>query len=174
MLWWLFWSILVHFDAPHGQPHNPSVTGTNTFPLSSVHSTQKWIMLVTQDKFETLLLNHAMVTILVHFGAPHGWPHHPSMTCSDSYPLSSFHLNQKWMIFVTEDISKRIILWCHAMVTIWIHFGPFWCISWATPQPLFIKFPGSHQRYVSYASRAFKRNQSHHSSSIHQRDIDLT
>ena len=24
MIWWPFWSILVHFGAPHGQPHNPS------------------------------------------------------------------------------------------------------------------------------------------------------
>ena len=30
------------------------------------------------------------------------------MTCSDSYPLSSFHLIQKWIIFVTEDILKPV------------------------------------------------------------------
>ena len=44
---------------------------------------------VTLDKFEALLLCHAMETILVHFGAPHGRPHHPFMTGSDFYPLSS-------------------------------------------------------------------------------------
>ena len=63
-----FWSILVHFGAPHGRPHHPSMTGSDSYPLLSVHLTQEWIMIVTRDNFETLLLSHAMVTILVHFG----------------------------------------------------------------------------------------------------------
>ena len=37
-------------------------------------------------------------SILVHFGAIHVWPHDPSMTCPDSYPLSSVHLIQKKII----------------------------------------------------------------------------
>ena len=92
-------------------------------------------MLVTQDRFETLLLCHAMMTILVHFGAPHGRPHDPSMTGSDSSPLSSVHLTQKWIMLVTQDKFETLLL-NHAMVTILVYFGPFWCTSWATPQPL--------------------------------------
>ena len=110
---------------------------------------------------------------LVHFGAPHGWPHHPSTTSPDSYSLSSVHLIQKWIILVTQDNFETLIL-CHAMVTIWVHFGSFWWPSWVTPRPLFIEFPLSHQRYVSYASRAFKCNQPHFPISIHSGDIDLT
>ena len=109
----------------------------------------------------------------VHFGAPHGWPHHPSMTGSDSYPLSSVHSIQNWIILVTQDNFETLLLG-HAMVTIWVHFGSFWGTSWATPRPLFIEFPSSHQRYVSYASRAFKCNQSNLPSSICSGDIDLT
>ena len=96
-------------------------------------------MLVTQDRFETLLLCHAMKTILVHFGAPHGRPHDPSMTGSDSSPLSSVHLTQKWIMLVTQDKFETLLL-NHAMVTILVHFGPFWCTSLATPQPLSIQF----------------------------------
>ena len=92
-------------------------------------------MLVTQDRFETLLLCHAMKTILVHFGAPHGRPHDPSMTGSDSYPHSSVHLVQKWIILVTQDKFETLLL-CHVMMTILVHFGPFWCTSWATSRPL--------------------------------------
>ena len=61
-------TILVHFGVPHEQPYHPSMTSSDFYPLLSVHLTQKWIMIVTQDKFEILLLSHAMVTILVHFG----------------------------------------------------------------------------------------------------------
>ena len=62
------WSILVHFSATHVQPHNPSMTCTDFYPLSSVHLIQKKIILVTQDKSETLWLSHTIMTILVHFG----------------------------------------------------------------------------------------------------------
>ena len=41
---------------------------TDSYPLSRVHFIQKKIILVTQDKFETLLLCHDIVNILVHFG----------------------------------------------------------------------------------------------------------
>ena len=71
-------------------------------------------MLVTQDRFETLLLCHAMVTILIHFGAPHGRPHNPSITGSDSCPLSNVHLIQKWIMLVTQDRFETFML-CHAM-----------------------------------------------------------
>ena len=49
MLWWQFWCILVHFGAPHVQPHNPSMTCSDSYTLPSVHLLQKWITLVTQD-----------------------------------------------------------------------------------------------------------------------------
>ena len=76
-------------------------------------------------------------SILVHFGTHHGWPHHPSMTGSDSYPLSSAHFIQKRVILVTQENSKHF---CTAMLY-WpfgsnlSHFGPFWCTSWVTPPP---------------------------------------
>ena len=66
-------------------------------------------------------------SILVHFGAHHGWPHHPSMTGSDSYPLSKVHLIQKWVISVTQD-KFETLLFCRAILTIWINFGPIWSI----------------------------------------------
>ena len=44
------------------------MTFPDSYPLSSVHLIQNEIILVTQDKFETLLLCHDMVTILVQFG----------------------------------------------------------------------------------------------------------
>ena len=56
---------------------------------------------------------------------------------------------------------------CQAMVTILVHFGPFWFISWATPGPFSIEFSLSHQRYVSYALRALKR-------ATRSEDIDQT
>ena len=110
---------------------------------------------------------------LVNFGAPHGWPHHPSTTGSDSNSLLSVHLIQKWIILVTQDNFETLLLG-HAIVTIWVYFGSFWRTSLATTRPLFIEFPSSHQRYVSYASRAFKCDQSYLSSTIHLGDIDKT
>ena len=81
-------------------------------------------MLVTQDRFKTLLLCHSMVTILVHFGAPHGRLHNPSITGSDSCPISSVHLTQKWIMIVTQDKLETLLL-SRAMGTILVHFGPF-------------------------------------------------
>ena len=89
-----WWS---NFDAHHGWPHHPSMTGSDSYPLSKVHLIQKWVISVTQDKFETFALpcygDHfgSLLSILVYFGAYHGWPHHPSMAISDFYPLSSVH-----------------------------------------------------------------------------------
>ena len=97
---------------------------------------------------ETLLLYNDMVTILVHygpfwcifvhFGAPHVWPHDHSMTCTDSYLLLSVHLIQKEFIEVTP-VKFKTLLNCHDMVTILVHFDPFWCTLWATPWPLSIR-----------------------------------
>ena len=140
------------------------------------HGIQKWIILVTQNKFEKLcsvMLWRPFWCILVHFGAPHVWPHDPFMTFPDSYPLSSVHLIQNEIILVTQDKFETLLL-CHDMVTILVHFGPFWCTSWATPWPLSIEFSWSHQRYASYASRALKCDQSYFPSSICARDIDQT
>ena len=60
--------IVVHFGALHVWTHDPSMACTDSYPLSRVHFIQKKIILVTQDKFETLLLCHDIVNILVHFG----------------------------------------------------------------------------------------------------------
>ena len=81
-------------------------------------------MLVTQDRFKTLLLCHAMVTTLVHLGALHGRPHDPSMTVSDYCSLTSVHLTQKWIMLVTQDKFETLLL-NHTMVTILVYFGPF-------------------------------------------------
>ena len=58
----------MHFGALHVWTHDPSMACTDSYPLSRVHFIQKKIILVTQDKFETLLLCHDIVNILVHFG----------------------------------------------------------------------------------------------------------
>ena len=76
-------------------------------------------------------------------------------------------------MLVTQDRFETLLLF-HAMVTILVHFGSFWCTSWATPRPLSIQFSRGHLRYVSYASRAFKCDQSYLPSSIHLGDIDKT
>ena len=100
------------------QTHNPSKTCTGFYPLSCVYQIQKW---VSHHKLEALYWKHFGVSchddhycqfwsILVHFDGPHLQPHNPSMTCIDSYPLSSVYLIQKRsnsMIFsfVTKDDS---------------------------------------------------------------------
>ena len=48
------WCTLVHFGEPHVQPHDPLMTCSDSYTLSSVHLFQKWITLVTQHKFEKL------------------------------------------------------------------------------------------------------------------------
>ena len=75
---------------------------------------------------------------LLCFSAPHVWPHDPSMTCSDFYPLLSVHLIKNWIILVTQD---RFEMFCSVMLwwpfwCILMHFGAFWCTSCATPWPL--------------------------------------
>ena len=157
MLWWPFWFIIVRFGLFLSWVTPPPLHGR--FWLLSPF---KWLFnpemdpLVTENEFKALACaccgDHLdqFWSILVHFGAPHGCPHHPSMTGSDSYPLSSVHLIQKWIILVIEDKFEKLFLG-HAIVTILVHFGQFWCTSWVTPRPLFIEFPSSHQRYVSYA-----------------------
>ena len=65
---------LAHFGAPHVQPHDASMTGSDLYPVSSVCLIQKRTIFVTQDKFkkqgqiQNTLLSHAMETILLHFG----------------------------------------------------------------------------------------------------------
>ena len=101
------------------------------------------------------------VTILVYFGPfwctswATPWPLHDLLwllhlsKCPftpDMYHLS--HSGKIWNTYL-----------CHGTVTILVYFGPFWCTSWATPQPLCIEFSSSHQKHVFYASRAFKRYQ---------------
>ena len=71
-------------------------------------------------------------SILVHFGAPHVQPLNPSMTCTVSYSLSGVHVIQKKFIIVTLDKFEKRLL-CHDMVTILVHFVPFWCTLWVTP-----------------------------------------
>ena len=121
------------FGAPHVRPHNPSMTCSDSYPLSSVHLIQKWILLVTQEKFKILcsvMLGQPFWCILVHFSAAHVQPRDPSMTCSDSYPLSSVHIILKWIILVTQHKFEEL---CSVMPyrpfgCILVHSGAFWCI----------------------------------------------
>ena len=74
---------------PMQWPLPPLITGPNTYPLPSVYFNENLLVYPTWDKFKVPLLCHARVTILVHFGIPHGRPHHPStpiMTDSNSVP----------------------------------------------------------------------------------------
>ena len=132
-------SILVHFGAPHVQPQNPFKTCSDSYTPPGVHLIQEWIILVTQDKFEIHCSVMPFWCILVRFGARHGRPHDPSMTCSVSYPLSSGHLIQKWAILVTQDKFKTqssVMLWKQFWCNL-VHFGALWCTSCATPWPLY-------------------------------------
>ena len=72
-------------------------------------------MLVTQDRFKTLLLCHAMVTILVPFGAPHGRPHNPSSSnfhqvIKDLYPMHQELLNATSPTILAQFIKEILIL----------------------------------------------------------------
>ena len=165
MIWWQFWCILVHFDAFWW------TSCTTQWPL---HFIQKWIS-ITWPNLKCVVLScygdhfSAFLYILVHFDAF-------GCICSYSYLLSGIHLFQKWITLVTQDKFEML---CSVMVQwpfwcILVHFGPFWYTSWATPPPLCIEFSSGHQRYVSYASRAFKPDQSHLPSSIHSGNTDLT
>ena len=170
------WSVLVHFGAPHVQPHDPSMTCSDSYPLSSVHLIKKWIILVTQDKFEILfsvMLWKPLWCILVNFGAfgctPCAtlWPLHDLLSLLSSFKCP---LNAKMDHISHSGQIRNTLLW-HAMETTLVHFGLFWCTTWATPRPLYIEFSWSHQKYASYTSRALKHNQSHLSSPW---DTDLT
>ena len=86
-------------------------------------------MLVTQDRFETLLLCHAMMTILVHFSAPHGRPHHPSVmklyeVIKDMHPMHLELSNALSSILLAQFIQE--ILFLH---------GPFSWEKWAKALP---------------------------------------
>ena len=125
-----WWSILVHFGTHHGWPHHPSMTGSDSYPLSSAHFIQKRVILVTQENskhFCTAMLYWPFGSNLSHFGPfwCTSWvTPPPSMTGSDSYPLSSVHSIQKWITLVTEHQFKIIFSWsCYSD-----HFGPFWSI----------------------------------------------
>ena len=148
------------------QPHGPCMTCSDSSALPNVHLLQKWITLVTQDKFRNTLLCDAMVTILcflVHFGA--FW----CASCATPWPLHDL----LWLLYpskcpftpemdhMSHSGQIRNTFLCDGTVTISVYFGPFWCTSWATPWPLFIEFLSSQQKHVSDASRAFKRDQSH-------------
>ena len=83
------------------------------------------------EQIRNTLLCHAMDTILEHFGAfccilvhlgaPHVQPHGPSMTCTKRpFTPEMGHISHSGQI--------RNTLLCHAMDTILMRFGAFWCI----------------------------------------------
>ena len=93
-------------------------------------------------------------------------------SCATLWPHNDLH----WLLYPSkcpftpemDHIShsgqiRDTLLW-NEMETTLMHFGPFWCTSWATPRPLCIEFSSSHQEYASYTSSALKHNQTHLSS----------
>ena len=67
----------------------------------------------------------------MHFGEHHAQPNVPSTNRSDSYPLSSVHLIQKW-ISVTWPNLKCFVLSCYgdhfsAFLWVFVHFDAFGC-----------------------------------------------
>ena len=140
-----FWSILVHFGAfwciscvtlwplhdlywllsPFKCPFNPekdhighSGQIRNTFALSwySEHFGPFW----------------SIWYIFVHFGAPHVWPHDPSMTYTDLTPIpfqeSIFSRKRSYKSLRTNSkhfcsVMIWLPFWC-----ILVHFSAFWCI----------------------------------------------
>ena len=155
------------------------MTCSDSYPLSSVHLIKKWIILVTQDKFEILfsvMLWKPLWCILVNFGA-FGctpcvtlWPLHDLLSLLSSFKCP---LNAKMDHISHSGQIRNTLLW-HAMETTLVHFGLFWCTTWATPWPLCIEFSWSHQKYASYVSRALKCDQSYLLISISARYIDQT
>ena len=120
----LFWSILVYIM---GDPHHPSMTGSDFYPLSSAHFIQKWVILVTQDKFETPLLCWPFGSILVHFGLfwCTSWVAPPPVhDCF--WLLSPFKCpSNPEMDHISHwgHIQKKFSLSCYGD-----HLGPFWFI----------------------------------------------
>ena len=106
-----FWWILVHLMCIV-QPCDPSMTCSDSYPLSSVHPNQKWIIIVTQDKFKThcsAMLWWTFWCILVHFGDLNGQPHGPSVlnfyqVINNMYPTHKKLLNVTNPAFLTQEI----------------------------------------------------------------------
>ena len=132
MLWWPFWSIFVHFGAHHGWPHHPSMTGFDSYPLSSVHLIQKWLISETQDKFKTLLLCHAMLKIWINFGSfwsilGHlmGDPTTPLWRVLTPIPFQAFIQSRNgWYLSLSTYLKKLflVMLWW-PFGSILVHFG---------------------------------------------------
>jgi len=133
LLWGLFWSILVHFGAHPVQPHDPTMTCTDSSTLPSVHLLQKWIVLVTQDKFE--ILRSVMQwtpfwCIIMHFltfwctlcATP--WPLHDLLWLL--YPFKCPFIPEMELSSHSGQIRNALL--SHGTVTILVFFGAFWSI----------------------------------------------
>ena len=109
------------------------MTCSDYYPFSSVHLLQKWIILVTQDKFVilcSLMVQWPFWCILVHL--MQFW----CTSCATPWLLHDL----LWLLspfkcpFTPEmdhiSLSRQIqnYLLCHGMVTNLVHFGAFWCI----------------------------------------------
>ena len=83
------------------------------------------------SEIQNTLLYHNLVKILIYFGELHAQPNDPSINRSDSHPLLSVHLIQKW-ISVTWLNLKCVVLSCWgdhfcAFLCIKVHFDAFGC-----------------------------------------------
>ena len=167
MLWEPLWCILVNFGAFWCIPC------ATAWPLNDF----LWLLYPSKCPFMddisdsgqiwNTLLCHAMDTILVLFGA--FWCILVHIMCNPMTPPWLALTPPPFQVSITPftpdmdhlshsgQIQNTYL--CHGTVTILVYFGPFWCASWATPQPLCIEFSSSHQKHVFYASRAFKRYQ---------------
>ena len=107
-----FSCIFVQFGAPHVGPHDPSMTGFDSYTLSSVHLLWEWITFVTQDKFKTLcsvMIWRPFWCLLVHFGALRGPPHDPSVSkfhqvIKIMYPTHQEFISVTNPTFLDQDI----------------------------------------------------------------------
>ena len=173
MLWEPLWCILVNFGAfwctscATQWPLNDLLRFlySSKCPFASVmdHISHLGQIQNTLSSSWWYIMYGALWCIIVHFGAfwytscATPWPHHDLLWLL--YPFKCpFTLG---MDHICHSGQVQNTLLCHDMETILVHLGPFWCTSWATPWPLCIEFSSSLQNYVSYASGALKRDQSH-------------
>ena len=114
-------TILVHFCLHPVQPHDPAMTCTDSSTLPSVHLLQKWIVLVTQDKFETLLLCHVRVMI--------GWSFWSILLLVPSWPNS---LAQNRVCAGTSEITliKLKLMDSSYIIIKWKYMEAWFWLQW--------------------------------------------
>ena len=145
MLWPPFWSIFIHFVAFWWTLFATKWPLHDFYRLLSPFKCPSYLEkdhISHSGRIGNSVLCHAMVSILVLVGAC--W----CTSCATPWPLHDLY----WLLYPfkcpcdpeKDHISHlgqiQTLLLCHDMVTIFTHFGPFWCTSWAAPRLLSIKY----------------------------------